>query len=526
MSPKLGADDAIAAGMDISELTQLPREELYAAQPTLTDAGNAQRFAIQHSGQVRYCYAQKNWYIWDRTRWRRDPGDGIVRLAKETAKAIYLEAAQAVSGQRRKATARWAAKSEDERRLRAMVNLAQSEPGIPVTPDELDADPWLLNVTNGTINLKTTVLQEHRREDLITRIIPIAFDPTAGCPTWERFLGHILKPRPLTFLHRGIGYSLTGETREQVLFILHGVGANGKTTLLEITSLLLGPYAARIAAETLLARKSDTLAMNDLSTLQGARFVVAIESDMDRRLAESLVKQVTGGDTIKAKKLYADIFCFRPSFKLFLATNHRPVIRGTDHAIWRRVRLVEFDVVIPDDQQDKALQDKLKAELPGILRWAVEGCRAWQQEGLGLPEEVRAAGEAYRREQDILGGFLIEHCCRDARAEVPFDTLYTVYEAWAFRTKEKALSARKFSAALLERGFEQKRRAAGRVWLALRLRTASDPDSAEWPSVPDRAGLIDKPLSRVRDIEISQNIRHNPALPHDPALDDPGEGAR
>lgn len=176
-----------------------------------------------------------------------------------------------------------------------------------------------------------------------------------------------------------------------MIFILWGIGSNGKTTLLETTTQLLDPYAARIAAETLLARKGDALAMNDLFTLQGARFVVAIESDADRRLAESLVKSMTGGDTIKAKELYADISTFKPAFKLFMGTNHRPLIRGTDHALWRRIRLVEFDVVIADDQQDKALPEKLTAELPGILRWAVDGCRAWQATGLGLPEEVRHA---------------------------------------------------------------------------------------------------------------------------------------
>lgn len=485
----------------------------------LTDAGNAQRFAAQHAGHVHYCYAQKTWLVWDGTHWRRDPGDAIVRMAKEAARAIYVEAATATSEEQRKATGQWAAKSEDERRLRAMITLAQSEPGIPVTPDELDADPYLLNVANGTLHLKTGTLQPHRRADLITRIIPITYDAAAACPIWEGFLKHIFadKGRLITFVQRAIGYALTGTTHEQVIFIFWGRGANGKSTLLETTTHLLDPYAARIAAETLLARKGDALAMNDLFTLQGARFVVAIESDADRRLAESLVKSLTGGDSIKVKKLYADISTFKPAFKLFMATNHKPMIRGTDHAIWRRIRLVEFDVVIPDDQQDKELPTKLKAELPGILRWAVDGCRAWQAHGLGLPEEVRAAGEAYRQEQDTLGTFLAERCWGDPKTEVAFDALFDDYGIWAYRAKEKPLSAKKFSLALKERGLQQVKRATGRVWLGLRLRLITDPDSAGSGLVTGCDGLNGKPPSRGGHGEVYRNTRHNPSSDLNPS---------
>jgi putative DNA primase/helicase len=527
MSPKLGVDDAFMGGLTLDQLRHLQREELPAVPaPSLTDVGNVQRFTTQHASQVRYCYELKSWYVWDEARWRRDPGDVVARLAKDTAKSIYVEAGTIPSEERRKATAQWAAKSEDERRLRAMVTLARSEPGIPVSPDNLDAGPWLLNVANGTLNLKAGVLQPHRREDLITRIIPVTYDIAATCATWENFLTRILTPNVTRFLQKAIGYSLTGETREQVLFLLHGVGANGKTTLLETIGALLHPYAARVAAETLLARSGNTLAMNDLSTLQGARFVVAIESDADRRLAENLVKQVTGGDTIKAKKLYVDIFAFRPEFKLFLATNHRPVIRGTDHAISRRIRLVEFGVVIADEKQDKTLPGKLRAELPGILRWAVEGCRAWREEGLGQPEEVRAAGEAYRAEQDTLGIFLSEHCRREPGAEVTFDALFTSYDTWAYRAKEKALSEKRFSLALKERGFEQTRRAAGRVWLGIRLRTAGEPDSVGSASVSGCAGLGDKLPSRVRVPEVPRDTRHNPTLALNPTSDPLSEGTR
>jgi P4 family phage/plasmid primase-like protien len=498
-----------------------PRPVVAPATPrTLTDTGNGERFATQHGGHVRYCYAQKSWYVWMGTHWRQDPGDAIARMAKETAKSIYLEAAAASSEDRRKATGQWAAKSEDERRRRAMVDLARSESGIPIAPEELDRDPWLLNVANGTLNLKTGVLQPHRREDFITRIIPIAYDPAAPCPTWEGFVRHILsgKARVIRFVQKALGYSLTGETREQVLFILHGTGSNGKTTLLETTSLLLAPYAAQVAAETLLARDTDALAMNDLFTLQGARFVVAIESDMGRRLAESLVKRVTGSDTIKAKKLYTDVFAYRPTFKLFIATNHKPVIRGTDHAMWRRIRLVEFDVVVPDDQQDKGLPDKLKAELAGILRWAVDGCRLWQTEGLGPPQEVRQATDDYRAEMDILGGFLAERCwLEDPQAAIGAEELYTDYNTWAARTKEKPLSMKTFKAALKERGFKQTpRRSAGHAWMGVRLRSVTDPEPTEEHGMYGHVGFSGKPPSRDPHEGVYPKTLHHPTQPNLP----------
>ena len=514
-----------------------PPREAPAGPAPLTDTGNAERFATQHAGHVRYCYAQKTWYVWTGTHWQADLGDRIAQLAKETARSIYLEAAGLASEERRKATSQWAAKSEDERRRRALVELARSEPGIPIAPEYLDRDLWLLNVANGTLNLRTGALAAHRREDYITRIIPIAYDPAAPCPIWEGFIRHILsgKAAVIRFVQKALGYSLTGETREQVLFIFHGTGANGKTTLLETTSTLLAPYAAQVGAETLLARETDALALNDLFTLQGRRFVVAIESDMGRRLAEALVKRVTGSDTIKAKKLYTDVFAYRPTFKLFIATNHKPVIRGTDHAIWRCIRLVKFDVVVPDDQQDKALPDKLKAELPGILRWTVDGCRLWQSEGLGPPQEVRQATADYRAEMDTLGGFLLERCwLEDPAATVTAEDLYTDYDAWASRAKEKPLSMKAFATALKERGLQAVRNKAGRAWVGIRLRSAMDPEPSAEPSAEPAVTDGDAFLGKLPHVGLAREVLgktcHHPSpdTPEAPPSDcfDPPEGPR
>jgi putative DNA primase/helicase len=507
--PKQGVDDFIqATGASAEDVKGLPRMDPPREPATLTDAGNAQRFAIQHGGHVRYCYAQRSWFVFTGTHWRRDPGDTVARLAKETARNIYLEAAQIASEDRRKATGQWAAKSEDERRLRAMLTLAQSEPGIPVLADELDADGWLLNCANGTLDLKTGTLQPHRRDDLITRLVPVAYEPAAACPTWLRFLARIFEGRPalIPFLQRAIGYALTGDTSEQCFFLFHGAGSNGKTTFIETTAALLDAYAQRLAIETLLARRpGDAVAMNDLFTIMGARFVSAVEPDMGRRLAEAVVKQLTGGDTIKAKKLYTDLLSYRPTFKLFLSTNHKPTIRGTDHAIWRRIKLVPFDVVIPDAEQDRTLPEQLRQEQAGILAWAVQGCLAWQRDGLGTPDEVRAATTRYRAEMDTLGEFLAECYVQEKAAWVSAAALYTTYLDWTKQAGELAISKQALGSRLADRGLQPMKSQQQRGWLGLRPAdtgthgTHRDTDSDKPPSRAREGGFYENRVPDTSD---------------------------
>ena len=482
-----------------------------AVPPTLTDAGNAQRFAAQQADHVRYCYAWRAWLVWDGTHWRRDPGDAIARLAKETAKQIYLEAAAAGSEERRKATGQWATKSEDERRLRAMIALAQSEPGIPVTPDELDTDPHLLNVANGTLELRTGTLRAHARADLITRYIPIAYDPTADCPVWRATLERILDRRQdlIEYFQRALGYSCTGDTSEQVLFVLWGTGANGKTTILSTAVTLLGDYALSTRAETFLAKQGETIP-NDVAQLKGRRLVIAVEAEAGQRLGESLVKQMTGQDTLNARFLHAEYFNFKPTFKIFLATNHKPAIRGGDHAIWRRIRLLPFTVTIPDAEQDRQLSDKLEAERAGILAWAVRGCLAWRREGLGLPEAVRAATEAYRADMDVLGDFLSDRCVVEPdEAQVGAGELFDAYESWCRTTGEKPLTARSFGLRLKDRGLTPARTKQGRLWTGLRLRSLFDaePGDASTPVTHGDASTGVFP-SRARNEGKPGNKRH------------------
>jgi putative DNA primase/helicase len=358
-----------------------------------------------------------------------------------------------------------------------MVGLAEAELGIPVTADKLDADPWLLNVLNGTIDLRSGELREHRREDLITKLAPVEFDPEASAPIWQAFLERVQpNERVRGFLKRSSGYSATGDTSEQCMFIDSGPGANGKSTYHEALHNTLGDYAMRTPAETLLAKRAGGVP-NDIARLKGARLVTASETDEGRRLNESLVKDLTGQDTISARFMRAEYFEFKPTHKLHLATNHKPEIRGTDPAIWRRIRLIPWAVTIPPSEQDRRLPEKLKDERSGILRWVVEGAREWAQEGLDPPDEVRLATQEYRTEMDVLAAF-IEDCCEVEHHETAFaGKLWSAWQRWCEEKGEAAGSQKRFGGKLKERGFLNDRDGStGRkVWYGLALR----PDWAE-----------------------------------------------
>ncbi len=442
-------------------------------QPTLfifnlTDLGNAERLVQRHGADLRYCYPWNKWVVWDGRRWTTDNTGEIKRRAKETVRSIYAEAASAEDDNKRRDIAKHAKASEATARITALIELAASS--LPILPEDLDADPLLLNCENGTLNLRTAELQPHRRDHFITKLVPVEYDTSAICPRWNDFLHQITggKVQLIGFLQRAIGYALTGDTREQALLILHGPGANGKSTLIETLMILLADYAQQTPTDTLLMKKAGAV-NNDLADLRGARLVAAVEADEGRRLSEALVKQLTGGDQVTARRLYENSFTFRPQFKIFLATNHKPIIRGTDNAIWRRIRLVPFDVTIPPAQQDKTLPAKLRAELAGILAWAVRGCLEWQRDGLGLPEEVKAATEDYRAEMDVLADFLSECCTATPEAETKSQSLYEAYEKWCKQSGEQALSQKLFALRLNERGLEKRRKTRGVFWQGVGL---------------------------------------------------------
>jgi putative DNA primase/helicase len=344
-------------------------------------------------------------------------------------------------------------KSNNAGGITAMVAVARSELGVAIRIDELDADPWLLNVENGTIDLRTGELREHRREDFITKLAPVAFDPKADCPTWRKFLDTIFDSRDdlIGYMQRLVGYTITGVVKEHVLPFLYGTGANGKSTFCESAMKVLGPdYAMKAPPDLLIAKRGESHP-TERADLFGKRFVACIETEAGRRMAEALVKEMTGGDRCRARWMYKDNFEWEPTHKVWLASNYKPVVIGTDKGIWRRIKLIPFDVMIPDAEQDRDLPDKLAAELPGILNWAIEGCLEWQRDGLKEPEAVRGETDEYREEQDVIGQFIREQCELGQGYTVSASRLHT---AFLEATGIKSMNQTTFGRELTRRGFE------------------------------------------------------------------------
>ena len=440
-------------------------------KPHLTDFGNAERFEAMHGHMVRFVYDWGCWLVWTGAHWQTDRKGHIQELAKDTVRAMYEETAECDNKEDREELAKHALRCETAYRLKSTLKLARSVGRIPISPEELDMDVWLLNCANGTVDLRTGELRPHRRKDMITKLCPTEYDPAAEAPRFMAFLGEIFDGNSalIEFIQRAVGYSLTGVIREHCLFILHGSGANGKTTLVEAIAAAIGDdYAQRAPVELLLKKRSGSVP-TDVARLRGSRFVSAQEVDQGCMLAESLVKTLTGGDKLAARFLYRDYFEFAPTHKIFLCTNHKPEIKGTDHAIWRRVRMVPFNVLIPPQKQDLELPDKLKLETPGILAWAVKGCLSWQKIGLREPTEVLRATEEYRQEQDTMAKFLDDCCVRDKMSTARAGELYEAYQRWCVANGVETPSAVRFSYSLADRGFAKDGDREGRFYKGLGL---------------------------------------------------------
>ena len=383
----------------------------------------------------------------------------------------------------REALFQHAQRSQQKRAVEAMIWMARSEPGIPTSLLVFDANPWLLNVANGTLNLRTGALRPHRRENLITRLVDVPYDPQAACPLWEAFLRRVTgspqegEPGALyTYLQRFVGYALTGDTSEQVLHFLHGGGQNGKTVFSETVQALLGDYAIVVSPEMVMVHKHRSIP-NDIARLRGVRLAIMNETSQGSRFDEAKLKDLTGEDSLSGRFLHHEFFDFPPTHKLVIRGNHKPVINGTDEAIWRRLRLIPFGVYIPESERDKELIYKLKQELPGILRWAVEGCLEWHRVGLTPPDIVTEAVQQYRDESDTLGRFIAEHCDVRPRAQVKAQALFTAYQQFCQHGGERWLSAKDFPTAMQGRSFERKRTNTCFMYYGLALTAASE---AHW----------------------------------------------
>ena len=486
----------------------------------LTDLGNAERLVALHGQDIRFVPGV-GWLVWDAKRWTRDKTGELLRRAKLTARSILREAAQCDDDELRKKIIAWARASESEPRLRAAVSLAQSELPVVAVADDLDGDPWLLTADNGTIDLRTGKLRPHDRADLITKLAGATYDPDARSEHWEKFLDRITggNVELRAFIQRVAGYTTAGVTDEEILPFAHGPGATGKSTLVEALKAALGDYAATADFETFLARRGDAGVRNDIARLAGARMVVSVEVDDGKRLAEGLVKTLTGGDTVTARFLYAEAFEFTPRFTLWLVANTRPRVNADDDAIWRRILQIPFTVVIPPDERDPELKRALRSdatEQSAILTWLVQGCLEWQRRGLDIPAVVREYTAEYRAENDLLGEWIADECQLGPDHWTSANDLRAAYEKWCEGAGVKPIDAgRLWGAALKSRGCIRKKRSAGHGWQGI----------APFPLVPRES---DNSLSRadVADVyRIAGNNGERGTLPTEPAANTHGEAA-
>ena len=440
---------------------------------TDTDIANGQRLAARHGDNLRFT-PERGWYAWDGRRWAvDDKGIMVQAKAKESALSIFDEIKGALD---RDTRMRHAKRSQSKSSIEAAIWLARSEPGIAARLTQFDSDGWLLNVANGTLNLRTGELRPHRREDLISNLVEVDFNGDAVCELWDQFLWRVTdRDQELyEYLRRFVGYLLVGDTSDQSLHFLYGLGANGKSVFCEVLLRLLGDYAMAVSPDLIMLKRHGGIP-NDVARLRGVRAALMNETTQGARFDEAKLKDLTGGVTLTARFLHQEFFDFRPTHRIVIRGNHKPAINGTDEGIWRRLRLVPFTVSIPPDEQDHDLLRKLEAELPGILRWALQGCLEWQRGGLKPPAIIAEAVRKYREESDTLGRFLSEGCEVRPIAQVKSSALFKRYQAFAEAAGERWIPAKDFPAEMERRGFVYKRDRTGtRIYLGVELPTQTD----------------------------------------------------
>jgi putative DNA primase/helicase len=414
---------------------------------------------------------------WDGKRWSKDRGGALVLYAVETARAIFRDAERVADEEEQKKISEWAILSQSLERLKAMWTLAKAD--LAVSPEELDTDPMLLNVENGTIDLRAGALKRHDRADRITKLAPVRYDPKAKAPRFMRFLKQVLVDDELiAFVQRFLGYSLTGSTEERALAVLHGVGKNGKSTLVELFIDLMGDYAAAADAETIMRQKfAGSARQYQLAELKGVRFVALSETRRGAQLEESVVKQITGNDTINARAPYGRPFTYRPQFALWLSTNHKPEIPDGSEAIWDRMKLIPFTQRFDGRKADPKLPEKLREELSGVLTWAVMGAVSWHNDGLGTSAAVEAATAQYREETDVIDRFFNDMCVFGPDKWVSKSDLFEAWEAWAIDEGVTAGAKDRFTTVMKERGivkgFQEKRTKKLRFWEGIAVTSES-----------------------------------------------------
>lgn len=439
------------------------------------DTGNASRFIDLFGHKVRYNFASNSWMYYDGRKWSFDETGATKRMTDELIVEMKNELERWISicktddevKEMEKNFAKHLKTSRSSYSKTSM--LKESQHIVPVMPNQLDAHKMLLCTPNGVVNLCTGDLQDHNPDDFITKITNCEYTDKTDYPLWEKFLNEIFAgdKELIKYMQKAVGYSLTGSTKEQCAFFCFGTGNNGKSTFLETICDAIGDYAMNIQPESLMTKKFSTGGSSDIARLKGARFVNSSEPEQGVKLNESLVKQLTGSSVITARKLYENEIEYTPEFKLWMSMNYKPVIRGTDLGIWRRVRLIPFTTTIPDEKIDRNLKYKLRQELSGIFKWAVEGALLWQREGLKTPQVIAEATKEYKNEMDVISSFL-EACCEVGSGEERGKDLYQAFATWARENNEYEMSSRKFGTEIVKK-FDNRKSNGERVYLKVRL---------------------------------------------------------
>ena len=425
-------------------------------QYNLTDTGNAKRLVSTHGDDIRYCPEMVGWYIFNGEIWKYDTSGQIYQCAKSTAKQFLLYAINVDDVDARKRLMSHAIKMESQISLKNMVESAQNEQGIPISINEFDKNRDILCVDNGIIDLKTSQLSNFDKSEYITKQISTKYNPNATCPIFEKFMNDIFADdaETIAFMKRYLGYSLTGNTNEQVFVLLEGSGANGKGTLIDTVMDVMGDYAKVTDPETIVQKKYERSSTNDLAALKGARFVTTSENEANQVLDEGRIKRITGQDKISCRFLYREYFEYIPEYNLALLTNHDIIIKAQDYSIWRRILKVHFSVTFEKDKMDMNLRDKLLSEKEGILRWLVDGAKEWYSTGLNVPESVKLATSEYKEELDTVGDFVELFCIKGDEYKVSSGDLYTMYKSWCKVSDIYPKATRGFARELSDRNFK------------------------------------------------------------------------
>lgn len=435
------------------------------------DTGNADRFIDRYGNLYKYSYIANKFYIYDGMKWKVDDKGSIRKLIDEMIESIkdekIIHGDDVTEEEAREVFQKYYKKTRGTQAKKNIMNELMHR--RPATPDEFDKDDMLLNVANGYIDLTSRELYKHDINKMFSQITNTDYTEKMQPAVWLDFLNDIFAgdKAVIRYIQKALGYSLTGSTREQIMFILFGKGRNGKSIFVEVISEILGDYSNNMQAKSLMVKKNDNI-NTDIARLSKARFVTSSEPNEGFRFDEGLIKQLTGGDKVTARFLYAEEFEYTPKFKIWVSTNHKPIIRGTDDGIWRRLVLIPFDVQIPEEKVDKDLKYKLLREAPAILNWMAEGAYMWMQEGLAMPEKLKEASKDYRNEMDVIEQFIEDECKRVDDGKEKANELYELYKQWANNNGNYKMSNKDFGIKMKEK-FKYKKTNSGMFYFGLKI---------------------------------------------------------